>query len=36
MSQPPDSQNFVIGPTGSKLTLKDLPPPGTLYWVDRR
>lgn len=36
MSQPLHSQNFVIGPTGSKLTLSDLPPPGTMYWVDRR
>ena len=31
-----DSQNFVIGPLGSKLTLADLPPPGTMYWIDRR
>ena len=36
MTQPHDSQDFVIGPTGSKLTLADLPPPGTMYWIDRR
>lgn len=36
MPQPGDSQDFVIGPTGSKLTLADLPPPGTMYWIDRR
>ena len=36
MTQPSDSQNFVIGPTGSKLTLDDLPAPGTMYWIDRR
>ena len=29
-------QNYVIGPTGRKLTLADLPAPGTMYWVDRR
>ena len=33
---PQDAQDFVIGPTGSRLTLADLPPPGTMYWVDRR
>lgn len=36
MPQVQDAQSFVIGPTGSKLTLADLPPPGTMYWVDRR
>jgi hypothetical protein len=34
MSQ--EAQNYVIGPTGRKLTLADLPAPGTMYWVDRR
>lgn len=34
MSQ--EAQSFVIGPTGRKLTLADLPAPGTMYWVDRR
>jgi len=28
--------NFVIGPTGARLTLADLPPPGAMHWVDRR
>jgi hypothetical protein len=43
MSQAQDSQshahdavNFVIGPTGARLTLADLPPPGAMHWVDRR
>ncbi|MEM9964833.1 MAG: DUF1153 domain-containing protein [Asticcacaulis sp.] len=27
---------YVIGPTGAKLTLSDLPPPGTERWVIRR
>ena len=35
MSQTPDSQNFVIGPTGNRLTVADLPPPGAMHWVDR-
>ena len=34
MSQ--EAQNYVIGPTGRKLTIADLPAPGTMYWVDRR
>ena len=36
MPQLQNPQDFVIGPTGSKLTLADLPPPGTMYWIDRR
>lgn len=36
MTQPRDAQDFVIGPTGRKLTLADLPPPGTMYWINRR
>jgi hypothetical protein len=31
-----DTPNFVIGPTGARLTLADLPPPGAMHWVDRR
>ena len=27
---------YVIGPTGAKLTLNDLPPKGTYRWVIRR
>jgi len=27
---------FVIGPTGRRLTLDDLPPPHTTRWVSRR
>lgn len=27
---------FVIGPTGTQLTLRDLPPPNTQRWVIRR
>lgn len=27
---------YVIGPTGAKLTINDLPPPGTGRWVIRR
>lgn len=26
----------VVGPTGSSLTLQDLPPPNTRRWVSRR
>jgi len=33
---PHAANDFVIGPTGSKLTVGDLPPPGTMHWVDRR
>lgn len=29
-------EKYVIGPTGAKLTLNDLPPPGTARWVIRR
>ena len=29
-------EKYVIGPTGAKLTLNDLPPPGTERWVIRR
>ncbi len=29
-------EKYVIGPTGAKLTLADLPPPGTERWVIRR
>jgi hypothetical protein len=41
MSQAHETQNhdtphFVIGPTGARLTLADLPPPGAMHWVDRR
>jgi hypothetical protein len=35
-NQAHDTPNFVIGPTGAKLTLADLPPPGEMHWVDRR
>jgi hypothetical protein len=35
-SQAQGGPNFVIGPTGSRLTLADLPPPGAMHWVDRR
>jgi hypothetical protein len=31
-----DRPVFVIGPTGRRLTLKDLPPPQTKRWVSRR
>ena len=27
---------YVIGPTGTRLTIKDLPPVGTARWVIRR
>jgi hypothetical protein len=43
MSQAHDAQNptfennaYVVGPTGGRLTLADLPPPGAMHWVDRR
>ena len=29
-------EKFVIGPTGTPLTLSDLPPPNTQRWVIRR
>ena len=29
-------EKFVIGPTGTPLTLNDLPPPNTQRWVIRR
>ncbi|HWU49542.1 MAG: CtrA inhibitor SciP [Asticcacaulis sp.] len=29
-------EKYVIGPTGAKLTLADLPPVGTERWVIRR
>lgn len=29
-------EKYVIGPTGSQLTLADLPPPSTERWVIRR
>lgn len=29
-------EKYVIGPTGSPLTVNDLPPPDTLRWVIRR
>jgi hypothetical protein len=29
-------EKYVIGPTGSPLTINDLPPPDTLRWVIRR
>ncbi|MFT4074339.1 MAG: DUF1153 domain-containing protein [Asticcacaulis sp.] len=29
-------EKYVIGPTGAKLTLADLPPAGTERWVIRR
>ena len=35
-NQAHDTANYVIGPTGSRLTLSDLPPPGAMHWVDRR
>jgi hypothetical protein len=28
--------NYVIGPSGSKLTLNDLPPPDTARWIPRK
>jgi hypothetical protein len=31
-----DAESFVIGPTGARLTLADLPPPGAMHWVDRK
>jgi Protein of unknown function (DUF1153) len=27
---------YVMGPDGSPLTIRDLPPPGTTRWVTRR
>ncbi len=32
----PQRPKFVIGPTGRRLTLADLPPPSTTRWVSRR
>ena len=29
-------ERYVIGPTGTRLTLSDLPPPDTQRWVIRR
>lgn len=29
-------ENYVIGPTGAPLTIRDLPPPNTGRWVIRR
>ena len=29
-------ESYVIGPTGTPLTIKDLPPPNTGRWVIRR
>ncbi len=29
-------ERYVVGPTGSALTLADLPPPNTQRWVIRR
>lgn len=31
-----DRPAFVIGPTGRRLTIADLPPPHTKRWVSRR
>ena len=28
--------NYVIGPSGSRLTLNDLPPPDTARWIPRK
>jgi hypothetical protein len=35
-NQAHDSKAYVVGPTGGRLTLDDLPPPGAMHWVDRR
>ena len=34
--QPSDLDRYVIGPDGERLTLADLPAPGTRRWVARR
>ena len=31
-----DARNFVTGPDGRKLTVEDLPPPGTARWMPRK
>ena len=36
MAAPVQKDPYVIGPDGTPLTLKDLPPPSTKRWVIRR
>jgi Protein of unknown function (DUF1153) len=36
MTEPYRPRKFVAGPTGSPLTIADLPAPGTTRWVIRR
>ncbi|KPF78756.1 hypothetical protein IP78_10480 [Brevundimonas sp. AAP58] len=31
-----DGEQYVVGPTGTPLTMRDLPPPNTDRWVIRR
>lgn len=35
-ARPLEKDPYVIGPDGTPLTLKDLPPPSTKRWVIRR
>lgn len=35
-ASPVQKEPYVIGPDGTPLTLKDLPPPSTKRWVIRR
>ncbi len=35
-ASPVEKDPYVIGPDGTPLTLKDLPPPSTKRWVIRR
>lgn len=35
-ASPANSDAYVIGPDGTPLTLRDLPPPSTKRWVIRR
>jgi hypothetical protein len=36
MTEPCRPNKYVVGPTGSPLTIADLPAPGTTRWVIRR
>lgn len=35
-AEPEKKEPYVIGPDGTPLTIKDLPPPSTKRWVIRR